>query len=117
MFFFLASLYLSYLQVFHNIQMLPLSLANATANKYLTNASNVSLANVGCHCLMQMLPMCPLQILHANMSLANAANMSLSTVVCVLLATAANAAVLTYFGQFLHTEQVSLYHCKTSWLF
>ena len=85
------------------------SLANAAANKSLTNAANVSLANVGCHC--------PLQILHANMSHGKAANTSLFTVVCVLLATAANAAVLTYFGQFLHIEQVSLYHCQTSWLF
>ena len=57
--------------------------------------------------------MLPLSLVNAsNVSLANAANTSLFTVVCVLLATAANAAVLTYFGQFLHIEQVSLHHCK-----
>ena len=44
-------------------------------------------------------------------TLANADNVTFSTVVSVLLATAANAAVLTYFGQFLHTEQVSSYVC------
>lgn len=45
----------------------------------------------------------------ANTTPANGANVSFSTVISVLLATAANAAVLTYFGQFLHTEQVSSY--------
>ena len=49
----------------------------------------------------------------ANTSHANATNgnVSFSTVVSVLLATAANAAVLTYFGQFLHIEQVSSCIC------
>ena len=49
----------------------------------------------------------------ANTTPANGANGNVffSTVVSVLLATAANAAVLTYFGQFLHTEQVSSCVC------
>ena len=47
----------------------------------------------------------------ANTTRANGANVSFPTVISVLLATAANAAVLTYFGQFLHTEQASSCIC------
>ena len=52
-FFFFASLYLSYLQVFHIVQMLPLSLANA-ANVSLQVLSICLLQCVSCKCWLPL---------------------------------------------------------------
>ena len=73
--FLFASLYLSYLQVFHNIQMLPLSL---------TNAANACPLQVLSMCPMKMLlPISPLQMLSMCLLQMLAATVSCKCCQCV----------------------------------